>query len=85
MSKYTDILEILGKRANSNSKYFVEDKNYKFVPVKGFKNGLKKIDDMHLNILNRNISLVRTMKLREDDVFICGFPKSGINIIHYLR
>ena len=65
------------ERDDPNSVYYVEDKKYKYAPVKGFENGLKKLDDIYLCSFNRNISLVRDMKLRKDDVFICGFPKSG--------
>ena len=59
------------------SKYYVEDMNYEIAPLKGVKKGLKKVDNMYLPTLIKNISLVKSMTIREDDTFVSGYPRSG--------
>jgi hypothetical protein len=66
-------------RLFKGSKYYVEDENYPIVPLKGVKKGLKKVDNMYLPVLIKNISLVRTMNVRPTDCFVTGYPRSGFS------
>jgi hypothetical protein len=70
-------------RMYGGSKYYVDDANYPIVPIKGFKKGLKKLDNMHLPILIKNISHVKTMTLRDTDCFVNGYPRSGKSHLIY--
>jgi hypothetical protein len=68
-------------RRDKNSAYYVEDENYEIEQIKGFKNGLKKHEGTYLSIIIRNVSLLKNIKLRENDTFVIGYPKSGTTYI----
>ena len=63
---------------NPASKYFVEVKNYPKIDLPFYEKPGILIDNKYI-IPNsvRNLDLVKNIRLREDDVIITGFPKSG--------
>jgi hypothetical protein len=64
-------------RGDSTSQFFVEDKNYEVARVQGMRSGLKTVDDIYMPLLIKNLDLVKQMRVRSDDTFVIGFPKSG--------
>lgn len=60
--------------------FTVPEEEFERVPVNGLKHGLKKRNNMYLPQIVRNVSAVQNAKIREDDLFVIGFPKSGKNI-----
>lgn len=77
MQSYYDLLVKTQSRMYKKSKYYVEDENLEVVPIKGVQKGLKKVDDIYVPTLIKNVSLAKTMPLREDDTFVIGYPRSG--------
>lgn len=69
---------LLEQDADKNSEYYVELEEFERVNPKAVKNGYKRRDGVNLPELVRNLSLVKNMEIRPDDVFSIGFPKSGI-------
>ena len=65
--------EKMSLRSDPKSKYYVEDLNY---PMGIFGKIAEENFEIHSN--SRNIQIIKDMKLRKDDVIICGLPKSGI-------
>jgi hypothetical protein len=41
------------------------------------RHGLKKVDDMLMPLLIKNLDVVKTINVRADDTFVIGYPKSG--------
>lgn len=62
---------------DKNSPYYVEEQEHDFVPVKGYKNGIKRIDGVLLPFHARNLTTVKNMDVRADDTFVISYPKSG--------
>ena len=64
-------------RADPNSPYYVEKEEFEHVAVPGMKHGCKRRDGIRLPNFVVNLSLVKNMQLRHDDVFVIGFMKTG--------
>lgn len=61
-----------------NSEFYITPEEYEKVPIKGFKDGVKRKDDLLLFSAVVNVSMAKTsLSLRPDDCFIIGYPKSG--------
>lgn len=74
----------IGLISDEKSEYYVREEDFEHAELSTVKNGYKKRDGVHLPSGIRNLSLVKNMEVREDDVFSIGFPKSGYFIIHHL-
>jgi hypothetical protein len=74
-------IEVLAERRLSrqdpSSPYFVNEENLEIVPVQGMSKGLKRVDDIYLPTLVKNLSLAKTIQVRNQDTFVIGYPKSG--------
>jgi hypothetical protein len=79
-----EVVECFYLRADPSSEFFVEDKNYEVTQVKGMRNGLKKVDEIFVPLLIKNLDLVKQMRVKPDDTLVIGFPKSGIFKTIYL-
>lgn len=58
----------------------VEAESFDQVEVKGTKYGMKIRDGVYLPNGVKNLSNSKCFKLRDDDIFISSFPKSGFKI-----
>ena len=56
----------------------VEIEKFDSEEVPCLKNGLKKSNGNYLPNYIRNLSIIKTMELRNDDTFVIGYPKSGM-------
>ena len=54
---------------------FDEDMQIEKIP--GYKNGLKIANGSYLPMYVRNLSIIKSMELRDTDTFVIGYPKSG--------
>jgi hypothetical protein len=66
------------------SKYYVEEENLEWDPVVGTKNGLKKRDGIYFPMYIKNLSLIKRIQVRPDDIFVISYPKSGTTWCHEL-
>lgn len=73
-----DLKTIMISREDPNWPYYVPDANYEKVSVKGHRYGLRRLNGHYLPNLCRNLSVVKSMDVREDDTFVVTYPKSGI-------
>lgn len=56
---------------------YVELEEFERLELKSVKNGFKLRDGVPFIDIVRNLSLVKNMEIREDDIFSIGYPKSG--------
>jgi hypothetical protein len=66
------------------SKYYVEEEEFEWEPVEGTKNGLKKRDGIYFPMFIKNLSLIKDIEIRPDDIFVISYPKSGTTWSHEL-
>lgn len=73
-----EMYSIIQKETDKNGEYFVEYEDFDRLNLKTVKDGFKLRDGVPLSDLIRNMSHVKKMELRNDDVFSIGYPKSGL-------
>ena len=54
------------------------DKEILIESVKGTQNGMKLVNGVYFPLYVENLNLIKSMKVRSDDIFIIGYPKSGM-------
>ncbi len=59
------------------NEFYVEPVEYEREPVNGFKYPMKKVDGIYVFNDVINVGCLKSLKIRSDDAFIIGFPKSG--------
>lgn len=72
--------ELLSAMDDPSSAYFVPNGEFEMVSLKGFKYPVKSYRGYMLPPMCRNIEVVKTMSVRENDTFVITYPKSGIKI-----
>lgn len=73
------IKQIIEWNKDPEHDFYIKPEKFDIVPVKGFKNGLKKRDGILLQNMVVNLECVKNLELKKDDAFVIGFPKSGMN------
>lgn len=64
-------------RDDPSWEFYVPREEAEVVPVKGFPHGLKRINGHLLPQLCRNVSIFKSLEVRENDTFVVTYPKSG--------
>lgn len=62
---------------NETSEFYVTPEEFETVQLKGFNGTVKIRDGVYLENVFINLSILKNLKLRNDDVFLCGIQKSG--------
>lgn len=71
--------EFLLASKNPQSPLYVPQGEFKYVPLKGYKNVVPSFNGNFLPFFMRNVEVIKNMDVREDDTFVISYPKSGIN------
>lgn len=76
--EYTsEFLLFLKNIYDEKSEFYVKPELFQNEQLKGFKNPTNKSNDVYLLNLIITCSDLKTMPMRNDDVFLVGYPKSG--------
>lgn len=70
---------------DKDGEYYVENEKFERIELETVKNGYKLRDGVPFVDIIRNLSLVKSMELREDDIFSIGYPKSGKNFYQIIN
>ena len=77
---------ILQWEKEPGNEFYIEPEQFETEYLKGFEVPIKKKDSIFLLNDLVNFSMLKTFKPKSDDIFICGFPKSGyINFLNFNR
>ena len=71
---YQDVLNQINDETSEN---YVKQEVFETEHLKGFKDPTKKVGDFFIANSVINMSNLKTMCIRNDDVFLIGYPKSG--------
>jgi hypothetical protein len=63
--------------AVKGSKYHVEEIEYPRIQVPFINGSCKLVDSIVLPSFIKNLDVIKNLKLRSDDCFVIGIPKSG--------
>ena len=75
---------IINKMNDETSEFYVKPDEFETEELKGFKPPIKKSQGVYLDNPIINLSNLKNMTVRNDDVFLIGFQKSGFfNIIWF--
>lgn len=70
-------IELDTKLKDETCEFYVKPQMFETEQLKGYKNPTKKADGIFIANSTINLSNLKTMSLRGDDVLLIGFPKSG--------
>ena len=79
MAKEAINMLIEWEKDENNKDFYVKPEEFETEPVKGLTNPIKKRDGIYVPNEIINLACVKNIKLREEDTFVIGFPKSGKN------
>lgn len=68
---------VLEWQKDPNSEFYIKPDDFEIENIKGFNGPINKYDGILLMNEVVNISKLKNFKLRNDDIFVIGFPKSG--------
>lgn len=68
---------ILEWSKDPSSEFYIKPDEFDIETPEGFKGPVKKYQEILLMNEVTNISKLKDLKIRNDDTFIIGFPKSG--------
>ena len=72
------LVDLLKNRQDKSHKFYVEKDEIEVVAVKGCRGaGLKKVGNIYLPMWVTSLKLPKMMKVKKDDCFVIGYPKSG--------
>lgn len=66
-----------GTKLDKTSEFYVEPEEFEIVEVKGCANGCKRRHGTFVSNMVTNLSVIKSLELRENDTIVVGFPKSG--------
>jgi hypothetical protein len=69
--KSKQIMRLMERRFDPNDPYYIEKEDFEVVPAKGTY-GLRVLDNCPLPLSSINMKNIKNLKIRPDDVFICG-------------
>nr|QNH68010.1 sulfotransferase-like protein 3 [Brachionus koreanus] len=72
--KFSNSFELV---SDKSSEFYIEEEKFSEEYVEGSEFKFKKIENIFLPVIVRNLSSIKTLELRPDDIFVVGFPKSG--------
>lgn len=70
-------LFIMRSKNDPNWEFYVPKDELENVTIKGTKFGLKRFNGYLLPQHCRNLSVVKSMEVKDDDTFVVTYPKSG--------
>ena len=62
---------------DETSEYYVKREDFEYEQLHGYKDPTKKVNGLYIANAIINLSNLKTMTIRNDDVFLVGYPKSG--------
>ena len=71
------ISNILKQINDETSEYYVKQEVFEYEQLHGYKDPTKKVNELYIANAIINLSNLKTMTIRNDDVFLVGYPKSG--------
>lgn len=72
-----DMINLMKSMNDPNWEFYVPKEEMENVDIKGYKFGLRRLNGRLLPQLCKNMSVVKSMEVKEDDTFVVTYPKSG--------